>query len=396
MVCLIVLMCWVLAAVPVAAAEDRVVRIGILTSPLGGMEETNGEGMVLAAQMAVEDFGGTVLGKPIEVIAADHQNRPSVGATIARRWLEHGGADVIMDVPNASVAEAVRQTVREHHGLMIQSQAGILARPECQTNVITWTFDGDLVVRNLVAVMKEHDRENWLLLSPDTRHSNESAAAVQDVMRWSGGKLSGDYKFALPATAAEPNADKDLADKLLAAHDAVVFLNAGPSATKSAALRLHHALAGHRVAQIYSPSYLALRDGKNLTEITDELIYALPYRRDNPVVMALVERFALHADGRKPTPLQIGLYAAVAHYLHAVRTLGTDQPGELVGAKMEELPVNDPIFGKGMILADGRRIGDTHVMTHHTGDSRDQTLASWLYAEHAGDVHGTACGALPK
>lgn len=385
------LLCCVLMAVPGVAATDHIVRIGVLTSPLGTSADAGGEGSVLAAQMAVEDFGGAVLGKPVEIVVADHQNRPSVGATVARRWLEHGGADVIVDVPNASVAEAVRQTVREHHGLMIQAQAGILAHPECQSNIITWAFDGDLVTRNVLATLKERERSSWFLLSPDTRHSAETAAAIQDVMHGVGVKLVGEHKFALPA-AAESNPEPTLAEILLAHNGAVIFLNAGPAATKSVALRLHRELAGRRLPQIYSQSYLALRENKNLTEIADELIYALPYRRDNAAMIALSERFAARADGRTPTMLQIGIYAAVRHYLRSVRALGTDRPGELVGAKMQELRIDDPIFGKGAILPDGRRLGDVYVTSYRTADGRDHVMGRRSYEDMARAARIAPCG----
>lgn len=382
MVRAIFLFCCVLTAAPGVAATDGIVRIGVLTSPLGVAGDLNGEGSILAAQMAVEDFGGMVLGKPVEIVAADHKNRPSVGATIARRWFEHGGADVIVDVPNASVAEAVRQVAREQHGLMIQSQAGILAHPECQSNIITWAFDGDLVTRNVLAALKERGRNAWYLLSSDTRHNAEIANAIQDVMQGVGVKLAGDYQFPYPAAAAQ-NTGPSLAEKLLAQGGTPIFLNAGPAATKSVAIRLRHELAGRRLPLIYSQSYPALRDNKNLKEIADELIYALPYRLDNAAMLAFSDRFSARADGRTPTMPQIGIYSAVTHYLRAVRVLGVDQPGESVGAKMQELPVYDPIFGKGKILPDGRRMGDIYITAYRAADAQDHVMGRRLHEDMA-------------
>ncbi len=384
----------VLAAGPGTAATGDSVRIGVLTASLGVAGDLSGEGSVLAAQMAVEDFGSMVLGKPVEIVAAGHQNRPSVGGTIAQRWFEHRGADVIVDVPNASVAEVVRQIARDQRGLMIQGYAGILTRPECQSNIVTWAFDGEIVTRSIVAALKERGRHSWHLLSPDTRHSAETATSIHDIMKEAGANLVGSHRFPLSSTGDKQDTTALLADKLMAPNGTAVFLNAGPAATKSVALRLHRELGGRRLSQIYSQSYPALRDNKNLNEIADEIIYALPYRRDNAAMLAFSERFSARADGRTPSILQIGIYSAVTHYLRAVRALGTQHPGEAVGAKMQELPVSDPIFGKGKILPDGRRLGDIYVTAFRAADGQDHVLSRRSYDDNMARI--SPCARLAK
>lgn len=383
-----------LVAVPALAGQsalssDRTVKIGILTTHAGMMGEGNGGDALLAAQMAVEDFGGTVLDKPIEIVVADHQNRPTLGSSIARRWLEHGGADVILDVPNPAVARAVRQTVREHHGLMIQSQSGMLFQPECQSNVIVWSFDGALMTRSALAALKERGHTEWALLSPETRHSAETASEVREAMLALGIKLLAEHGFALPMPHGK--VDSGLAARLVARPELTLFLNAGPLAAKTLATHLHKELDGKRLPPLFSQSYLAMRDPGKLAALTDTVYYALPYHPDGAAVKELSARFARRDDGRMPSPIQIGIYAAVLDYLRAVRALGADRPGELVGAKMQELPINDPVFGRGAILPDGRRAGDVYVMAHRQGSMQDTVVAQRPFTAVVADAAGLSC-----
>ena len=386
----------IMLAWPVMAAEPqaaRSLRIGVLVAHTSPSGEASGDGSVLAARMAIEDFGGKMFGLPVAIVTGDHHNRPSVGTTIARRWLEHGGADVIIDVPNPAVADAVRLAVVKHDGLMILSQTGIRTNMECQSNIISWTFDGALVARGAIAAMRKHDMSSWLLLSPDTYQRANAAGAMLEIMREANVAVDDSHQFTFRNRGPMEEQTGNLAEKLLEHPSAVIALNAGPLATKAVTKRLQQELADRRLPRLYSPLYPVMGDSAPaLAAIADELIYALPYQQDSPAVADFTQRFKSRADGRSPNVIQIGVYSAVRHYLRAVALLGSAQPGGQAGAAMQELPIDDPIFGAGTILPDGRRLGALEIMAHHPGITPDRILAHHAYDEKEAQEARARCG----
>ncbi|MEJ0062655.1 MAG: ABC transporter substrate-binding protein [Alphaproteobacteria bacterium] len=379
-------------AFPAAAAEGaEAVRIGVLTAKTGAHDETRGSGSVLAAQMAIEDFGGKALGQPIEIVTGNHQNRPSVGASIVRRWFQHGGVDVVVNVPNPGVAEAVREAVAEHHGLLIMSVRPFSSQPEhCQSQVITWGYDADWLARGAVKGLAGAGVRSWSLFGTSTRHGEEAMDSLAQIIAAAKGQVVAARK--LPALRREYPSAHSLVEDLHAANADIVALNMGPAALKAFSQDLHGELGGKLLPRIYSQAWPFADDEKQPPEIAGEVIYALPYE-DGEGARDFSSRFTARADGRKPNLLHLSVYAAILHYLKAVEALNADRPGELVGAKMQELPTEDAIFGAGAILPSGRRVGNIYLYAHHAADAdkKDELLSHLSYADMGGAAALAPC-----
>lgn len=341
-------------------AEEAPLRIGVLNDQSGPYADYQGPGSVVAAQLAVEDYGGKVAGRKIEVIFADHQNKVDIGANIARKWFETEGVDVIVDVPNSSIAFAVSDLAREKNKVFIGSGAGsdALTGAKCSPNTIHWTYDTYAYGHGIGKAIVAQGGKKWFFVSADYAFGKDLEKQTVEAVEANGGTVAG--------TVRHPIGTADFSSYLLQAQssgaDVIAFANAGADTTnamKQAAefnLGKDHKLVGVILGVPGIPSLgLAAAQASYIMN---------PFYWDlNDATRAFTKRYvALLPSHNVPDDMQAGVYSAVIHYLKAVDKLGSADDGRAVVAKMKELPSDDPLFGKGYIRADGRKIHPMYLL----------------------------------
>jgi branched-chain amino acid transport system substrate-binding protein len=339
-----------------AIAQNGPVRLGVLTDMSSLYADNGGQGSVVAAQMAVDDFKGKVLGRPIEIVAGDHQNKADVGSVIARRWLENDNVEAILDVPNSAVALAVQGITRDKKKLFLATGAATsrLTGDECSPTGIHWTYDTYALSQGATRAISRLGAKSWFFLSADYSLGAQLEADSRKVIDATGGKVIGAVKhpintpdfssFLLQAQASK-------ADVIALADAGGDFINAVKQAGEFGVTRAQK-LAGLIVfiADIHS---LGLQSAQGL------MLSSAFYWDLNDETRAWSKRFIEKAK-KVPTMIHAGTYGAVMHYLKAVEAAGT-LDGPAVAAKMRELPVNDFMTRKGKIRPDGRLVRDMYL-----------------------------------
>src|SRR5713226_7915702 len=350
-----------LAAAPAAQAQvsDGVVKIGVLTDMSSLYADLSGQGSVIAARMAVEDFGAAKKGMKVEIISADHQNKADVGSGIARQWLDSDKVDVIVDTPNSAVALAVNQIVKEKGKAFLVSGAASsdLTGKACSPNTIHWTYDTWALANGTGSAIVKTGGDSWFFLTADYAFFFEVAAATEAVVLKNGGKVLGKVRHPLNTA--------DFSSFLLQAQASkakiVGLANAGGDTTnaiKQAAefgiVKGGQSLAGMLV-------FISDIHGLGLDKAQGLIFTETFYWDLNDQTRAFAKRFAAANSGKYPTMVQAGVYSTITHYLKAVEAGKTDD-GTKVIAKMKELPTDDPLFGKGAVRADGRKLHPAYLV----------------------------------
>jgi branched-chain amino acid transport system substrate-binding protein len=347
-----------LAGTARAQLSDNVVKIGVLTDMSSLYADLSGQGSVVAAKLAVEDFGATAKNLKVDIVSADHQNKPDVGSNIARQWFDVEKVDVIVDVPNSGVALAVNQIVREKGKAFLDSGAGSsdLTGKACSPNTIHWTYDTWALANGTGNAVVKTGGDTWFFLTADYAFGHALERDTEAVVLHDGGKVLGKVRHPLNTA--------DFSSYLLQAQASkakvIGLANAGgdtTNAVKQAAefgiVKGGQSLAGLLVF-ITDVHSLGLQTAHGLL-LTESF-----YWDQNDQTRAFAKRFAERNRGIYPTMVHAGVYAAVLHYLKAVAALGSDD-GTKVIAKMKELPTDDPLFGKGTIRADGHKIHNMYL-----------------------------------
>jgi branched-chain amino acid transport system substrate-binding protein len=336
-----------------ALSQQISVKFGVLNDRSGLYADITGEGSVVATRMAIEDFKAAEKGIKAEVIAGDHQNKPDVGATIARRWYDQENVDVILDVPTSSVALAVSQLTREKNKIHINSGGGSsdLTGTACSPNTVHWTYDTWALANGTGTAMVKRGGDTWYFLTADYAFGHALERDTGAVVTKSGGKVLGSTRHPLSAT--------DFSSFLLSAQSSkakvIGLANAGGdtvNAIKAAAdfgiVSGGQSLAGLLIF-VADIKALGLQTAQGLV-LSESFYWDL-----NDETRAFSKRFAERQGGKMPTMVHAGVYAGALHYLKAVEAL-KDKDTAKVMAKMKEMPTDDPLFGKGQIRADGRKI----------------------------------------
>jgi branched-chain amino acid transport system substrate-binding protein len=357
-------------AAPVEAGSK--VTIGVLSDMSGLYSDVGGKGSVEAAKMAVEDFGGSVAGMPIEVVSADHQNKPDIGLSISREWYDTGGVDVIVDVPTSSVGLAVSDVTRDKNKVFLGSGTGTseLTGAKCSPNTIHWTYDTWALANATGREIVKAGGDTWFFLTADYTFGITLERDVTKVIESNGGKVLGDAKH--------PINNADFSSILLQAQNSgakvIGLANAGGdtiNAIKQAAefgiVSKGQKMAGLLVF-ISDIKALGLSTAQGL--ILSESFY---WDRDDGT-RAWSKKFAARREGRMPTMSQAGVYSAVTHYLKAIAQLKSAKDGKAVVAKMEAIPTEDPLFGKGTIDPNGRK---RHPMYVYQVKSPAESKGEW-------------------
>jgi len=352
-------------AAPSAMAQDTV-RIGVLNDMSGVYSDDQGPGSVLAAQMAVEDFGGRVAGRKIEVISGDHQNKTDIGAQIARRWLDNEGVGMIVDLPNSAIALAVGEIVRDHNKVMIGSGAGtsLLTGAKCSPNTVHWTYDTWAYGHGLARAVMQQGVKSVYFVTADYAFGHDLEKQFSDEAQKSGVKVLG--------SARHPLGTNDFSSLLLQAQssgaDAVAFANAGGDTTNSLKQAGEFGLAKKQ-------KLLALIMGQNNVRAlglaaSQGTMLVVPFYWDmSDATRAFAHRFeARHPKHLMPNDMHAGVYAATLHYLKAVDKVGGANDGKAVVDAMKAMPTDDPLFGKGQVRIDGRKIHPMYLFQVKTPD----------------------------
>ena len=342
-----------LAAAGVNAADkpkisDGVVKIGVLTDMTGYYSDLAGAGSILAAKMAVEDFGGKVLGAPIEVISADHQNKADVASNSARKWFDEEKVDAVADLVSSSTALAVMPVATEKKRITLLSGPGTTAitGEKCGPYNFHWTYNNWALANGTGREVVQQGGDSWFFVTADYVFGKSLESDTAEVVKKAGGKVLGSARFPSPGTT-------DFSSYLLQAQSSgakiIGLANAGADTVncikqaEEFGITPKQSLAGLLVfiSDVHS---LGLKAAKGLYLTT-----AFYWDRDDASRKWSQRFFERHK--KMPTMVHAGVYSAVTHYLQAIKAAGTDD-AEAVAKKMKETPVND-FFGKGTVGPDG-------------------------------------------
>ena len=342
-----------------AQVSGDVVKIGVLNDQSGVYADLAGPGSVTAAKMAVEDFGGKVLGKPIEVIFADHQNKPDIATPIVNQWIDVDNVDVVVDVPTSSVALAVQEITKNKNRVHLNSTAGTsdLTGKACSPTGIHWTYDTYALANSTGRALTKDGGDTWFFIVADYAFGHalekDTAAAVTS----QGGKVVGSVNTPFP--------NQDFSSFLLQAQASgakdIGLANAGGDMINAIkqAQEFGITASGQRMAGLL----VFITDIHSLgLPVTQGLVLTTGFYWDrDDATRAWSKRFAERNGGRMPTMVQAGVYSSVMHYLAAIKAAGTDEAKAVV-AKMKETPVNDFFAQNGRIRADGRMVHDMYLV----------------------------------
>jgi branched-chain amino acid transport system substrate-binding protein len=335
------------------------VKIGVLTDMSSLYAGIGGPGSVAAAKLAIQDFNPAAHNMKVDLVAGDHQNKPDVGSGIARQWYDVEGVDAIVDVPNSGVALAVNEVTREKNKVFLVSNAASsdLTGPKCSPNTVHWTYDTWMLAHGTAGALVKTGGDTWFFLTADYAFGHALERDSTAVVLAAGGKVLGSVNV--------PLNNQDFSSFLLQAQASkakiIGLANAGGDTDNSIKQGAEFGIAAG--GQHFAGLLVFITDVEALgLKIAQGLVLTETWYWDmTDANRAWTKRWQAEVPGKFPNMSQAGVYAAVTHYLKAVAALKTAADGKAVVAKMKEMPTDDPLFGKGMIRADGRKIHPAYV-----------------------------------
>lgn len=357
-----------------AAADQSPVKIGVLNDQTGLYGDLSGMGSVEATRMAIEDFGGEMFGAPIELVSADHQNRPDLASTIARQWYDDEGVDVTVDLTASSVALAVQELARERGKFALHTSGATsrLTGDACSPTGVHWAYDTYALANGTARALVQEGYDTWFFLTADYAFGHSLEGDTGAVVEEMGGEVLG--------TVRHPLDTADMSSYLLQAQTSgakmIGLANAGTDALNSI-----------RQAAEFGIVEMGQRLGALLLFITD--IHALGLEDAQELILttgfywdrddATREWSARFEErmGAKPTMIQAGTYSAVLHWLKAVEAAGTKEP-EAVMEQMRAMPVDDFFGDGGYLREDGRMVHDMYLVRVKTPE---ESSGDWDYYE---------------
>jgi branched-chain amino acid transport system substrate-binding protein len=363
-----------------AQISDDVVRIGVLNDQSGLYADLGGPGSVTAARMAVEDAGGVVLGKPVEIVFADHQNKSDIGAAVARQWFDVGKVDMAIGFDNSAVALAVEQLAADRDKIAIAGAVGSTAftGKNCTPNEASWLYDSYALTTSLAKSTVAEGRDTWFFITVDYAFGHSLEADATAAVQAAGGKVLGSVRHPLNTS--------DFSSYLLQAQASgakvVAFANGGGDMVNAVKQANEFGLTRKQsmvallifVSDVHS---MELRAAQGLKFVT-----AFYWDRDDES-RAWSKRF-FERQGRMPTMPQAAVYSAIRHYLGAIAAAGTDE-AKAVMAKMRETPVNDFYVKNGRVREDGRLVHDMYFAQVKTPS---ESAKPWDYYKILGVIPG--------
>ena len=340
-----------------AQVSDDLVKVGVLDDMSGVYADLTGPGGVAAVRMAVEDFGGKVLGKPIEVVFADHQNKVDVAAASGREWFDVARVDMITGLGNSAVALAIQQLARDKNKISLVSGAAStdLTGKSCSPNGAHWTYDTYALAKGTGTAVVKDGGDSWFFLTADYAFGHSLESNTSNVVKGAGGKVLGAVRHPLNT----PDFSSFLLQAQGSGAKVIGLANAGGdtiNAIKQAGefgITKNQKLAGLLVT-ITDVHGVGLQAAQGL------LFTEAFYWDQNDETRAWSKRF-MERHRNAPTMIQAGMYGATLHYLKAVDAAGTDDPKAVI-AKMKEIPINDFMTKNGKLRADGRVVRDMYLL----------------------------------
>ena len=355
-----------LSSLLATAANAESLKIGVLNDQSGVQADFAGTGSVIAARMAVQDFGGTVAGMPVEVVTADHQNKADIGANTARQWFDQDGVDVIVDVPNSAVALAVNAIAKQANKVLLVSGGGTsdLTGKDCSPNTVHWTYDTWGQANTVGTAVTKAGSDSWYLMTVDYSFGYALERDAADAIRKAGGKILG--------TVRHPLGTSDLSSFLLQAQASgakVIGLGSAGADTMNAVKQAQEfgiVDGGQRLVAML----MVLNDiaGMGLDAAQGLYLSEAFYWDLNDGTRAWARRFAEANNGRYPNMVHAGVYSSILHYLKTVNEIKGAEDGVKVVEAMKAKPTDDALFGRGSIRRDGRKIHDMYLFQVKTPD----------------------------
>src|SRR5579862_422642 len=342
-----------------AHAQTTNVKIGVLTDMSSLYADATGPGSVAAAKLAVQDFDPAAHNMKVDIVVADHQNKPDIGSNIARQWFDVDHVDAIVDVPNSGVALAVSDVTREKNKVFLVSGAAIsdLTGPKCSPNTIHWTYDTWMLANSTGKSVVKTGGDTWFFLTSDYAFGHALERDTTAVVLANGGKVLGHV--------SHPLNNQDFSSFLLQAQQSkakiIGLANAGGDTINAIKQGAEFGITagGQHFAGllvfIVDVEALGLKTAQGLA-LTETF-----YWDTNDATRAWTKRWQAERPGKFPSMNQAGVYAATMHYLKAVAALKSAADGKAVVAKMKDMPTDDPLFGKGDIRIDGRKIHPAYL-----------------------------------
>ena len=345
-----------LGAGSAAAQSGGPVKIGVLNDMSGLYSDIGGKGSVISAEMAAED-AGPVLGQKVEIVSADHLNKPDVGSSIATQWYDRDGVDVITDVPTSSVALAVTEVAREKHkiALFTGPASSDLTGPKCNAYAAAWVYDTYSLAHVTGGAVVKSGGDTWFFVTADYAFGHALERDTADVVKAAGGTVLGDVQV--------PLSTADFSSYLLQAQGSkakiIGLANAGGDTINSIKQGAEFGIV--EGGQKFAALLVFITDVHSLgLKVAQGLQLTSPFYWDmNDETRAFSKRYADKA-GHPPTFNQAGVYSAVSHYLKAVKTIGTKDPDKVM-AEMRALPINDFMTKNGKLREDGRVVRDMYL-----------------------------------
>ncbi len=340
-----------------AMGSEIHVKIGVLADMSGLYSDIGGQGAVVAAQMAVEDFKPAEKGMTVEVLSADSQNKPDVAVAVARKWFDTDGVDMVVDLPTSAISLAMGPLVTEKNkvALFTASASSDITGKGCTPNGVHWTYDTWALSHGTASAITKNGGKTWYFLTADYAFGHAMERDASAVVVENGGKVLGAVRHPLDS--------KDFSSFILQAQaskaQVVGLANAGgdtinsiKQAAEFGVVQGGQKLAGMLlfISDIHS---LGLKTAQGLTLTTGF------YWDYNEKTRAFGERFAKRTGGRYPSMSQAGTYSSTLAYLDAVKRLGSPDDGRAVVKAMRDAsPIDDPLFGKTTVRIDGRAVHD--------------------------------------
>jgi len=340
-----------------AQISGDVVRIGVLNDRSGIYSDLSGEGSAIAARMAAEEMGNKVAGKPIEIVAADHQNKADVGASVTRQWIDRDGVDAIADVPNSAVALAVQEISRDKKVPFLMSGPATtrLTGDMCSPVGFHWAYDTYALATGTGRAMVEEGGKSWYFITADYAFGHQLEKDTADAVKKMGGEVKGSVRH--------PLSTADFASFLLQAQGSgaqvIGLANAGGdtiNAIKQAA-SFGITQAGQQLAGLLL--FISDVDALGL-DVAQGLVLTTGFYWDLDDQTRAWSKKYQERTGKMPTMVQAGVYSAVRHYLKAIQAAGTDD-GLKVSQQMHKMPVDDFFAKNGKILPNGRMVHDMYL-----------------------------------
>ena len=355
------------------AETPRPLKIGVLNDMSSVYSDYQGIGSVVAAQLAVDDFSAK-LGVPVEIVSADHQNKPDVGAAIARRWFDTENVDVIMDLPNSAVALAVLAVAEEKNKAVIGSGAGssVMTGPKCSRNFVHWTYDTYAWGTGLGKALTEAGGKSWFFITADYAFGKDIEANCAAAVQTAGGSVVGSVRHPLNT----PDFSSFLLQAQNSGADVVAFANAGGD-TSTCFKQAHEfglggkqRLAGLTLNVTNIPSL-------GLDVVDRAMICTGFYWDKNDGTRAFAKQFqAKHPKKMMPNDMHAGMYAGTEHLIKAMAQTKSAADGIKLVDAMKAIPTDDPLFGKGVIRIDGRKL---HPMYLYRAKTSAESKYDWDY-----------------